>query len=936
MLTNSWNYGNVLNQNGEILIGQAGSNPVASFLTSSGHTLSYTFGPGSINIEVNIGNSFFNPVQVSNGGTGRTILTTFGVLIGEGSNNVNVTTAGTSGQILIASTTGDPKFSTITSSGSTVTFTFGPNSLNIEVNVTSSTFFNPLQVPNGGTGRTILTTFGVLIGEGSNRVNVTAAGTSGQILIASTTGDPKFSTVTSSGGTVTFTAGPNSLNVEVIASVLSFVNPWNVPMGGTGRTVLTTFGVLIGEGSNNVNVTAAGTSGQILIASTTGDPKFSTVTSSGSTLAVTVGPNSLNVDIRAPVTVPFGGSGRSVLTTFGVLIGEGSNNVNVTAAGSSGQILIASTTGDPKFSTITSSGGTVTFTVGPNSLNVEVIASSLSFVNPWNVPLGGTGRTVLTTFGVLIGEGSNNVNVTAAGTSGQLLIASTTGDPKFSTITSSGGTVTFTVGPNSLNVEVNASTLSFVNPWNVPMGGTGRTVLTTFGVLIGEGSNNVNVTAAGTSGQILIASTTGDPKFSTITSSGGTVTFTVGPNSLNVEVIASSLSFVNPWNVPLGGTGRSVLTTFGVLIGEGSNNVNVTAAGTSGQILIASTTGDPKFSTVTSSGSTLAVTVGPNSLNVDISAPVKVPFGGSGRSVLTTFGVLIGEGSNNVNVTAAGTSGQILIASTTGDPKFSTITSSGGTVTFTVGPNSLNIEVNVTSSTFFNPLQVANGGTGRTILTTFGVLIGEGSNRVNVTAAGTSGQILIASTTGDPKFSTVTSSGGTVTFTVGPNSLNVEVIASVLSFVNPWNVPMGGTGRTVLTTFGVLIGEGSNNVNITAAGTSGQILIASTTGDPKFSTVTSSGGTVTFTVGPNSLNVEVNASVLSFVNPWNVPMGGTGRSVLTTFGVLIGEGSNNVNVTAAGTSGQILIASTTGDPKFSTVTSSGGTVTFTVGPNSLN
>ncbi|MDP1608968.1 MAG: hypothetical protein Q8L98_06620, partial [Chlamydiales bacterium] len=640
----------------------------------------------------------------------------------------------------------------------------GPNSFNVDISA-------PVRVPFGGTGRTVLTTFGVLIGQGSNNLNVTAAGTSGQILIASTTGDPRFSTITSTGSTVTFTFGPNSLNIEVNVTSSTFFNPLQVPNGGTGRTVLTTFGVLIGEGSNDVNVTAAGTSGQILIASTTGDPRFSTVTSSGNTLALTVGPNSFNVDIRAPVTVPFGGTGRTVLTTFGVLIGQGSNNLNVTAAGTSGQILIASTTGDPRFSTITSTGSTVTFTFGPNSLNIEVNVTSSTFFNPLRVPNGGTGRTVLTTFGVLIGQGSNNLNVTAGGTSGQILIASTTGDPRFSTVTSSGGTVTFTVGPNSLNVEVIASTLSFVNPWNVPMGGTGRTVLTTFGVLIGEGSNDVNVTAAGTSGQILIASTTGDPKFSTITSSGGTLGLTIGPNSFNVDISA-------PVTVPFGGTGRTVLTTFGVLIGQGSNNLNVTAAGTSGQILIASTTGDPRFSTITSTGSTLALTVGPNSFNVDISAPVRVPFGGTGRTVLTTFGVLIGQGSNNLNVTAAGTSGQILIASTTGDPRFSTITSTGSTVTFTFGPNSLNIEVNVTSSTFFNPLQVRNGGTGLTVLTNFGVLIGEGSNSINVTAPGTSGQVLIASTTGDPAFSTITSSGGTVVFTAGPNSLNIDIITS--------------------------------------------------------------------------------------------------------------------------------------------------------------
>ncbi|MDP1614996.1 MAG: hypothetical protein Q8L68_04290 [Methylococcales bacterium] len=437
-------------------------------------------------------------------------------------------------------------------------------------------------------------------------------------------------------------------------------------------------------------------------------------------------------------------------------------------------------------------------------------------------------------------------------------------------------------------------------------------------------------------GQLLIGSSTGRPVASFLTSSAQTISIITSHGGINIDLF-------QPVSILFGGTGRTVLTTFGVLIGEGSNGVNVTAAGTSGQVLIASTTGDPAFSTITSSGGSVVFASGPNSLNIEVNFagssffnPLQVANGGTGRTVLTTFGLLIGEGSNGVNVTAAGTDGQVIIASTTGDPAFSTITSSGGSVVFASGPNSLNIEVNFAGSSFFNPLQVANGGTGRTVLTTFGVLIGEGSNGVNVTAAGTSGQVLIASTTGDPAFSTITSSGGSVTFAFGPNSLNIEVAAAGFTFVVPWTVPFGGTGRTVLTTFGVLIGEGSNGVDVTAAGTSGQVLIASTTGDPAFSTITSSGNTLTFTFGPNSLNIDINVDGFTFVDPWTVPLGGTGRTVLTTFGVLIGEGSNNIDVTAAGTDGQVLIAGTSVDPAFATITSSSGTIVFTPGSNSLN
>ncbi len=927
--------------NGQLLLASTTGDPKFATISSTGNTVTFSFGPNSLNLEALP--SIPIPLPLSLGGTGRTVMTTFGVLIGEGSNGLNVTAPGTNGQVLIASSTGDPKFATITSTGGTLTFTVGVNSLNMDINLYNNTFLNPLQVGNGGTGRTLLTTFGVLLGEGSNNINVTAPGTNGQILLASTTGDPKFAILTSTGGTVTFMVGPNSLNIEVNIFTNTFFNPLQVANGGTGRTVLTTYGVLLGEGSNNVNVTAAGTSGQVLIASSTGDPKFSTITSTGGTLALSVGFNSLNIDVNIagstffnPLQVGNGGTGRTVLTTFGVLLGEGSNGVNVTAAGTNGQVLIGSTTGDPKFASITSTGGTLALTAGFNSLNIDVNIDGSTFFNPLQVGNGGTGRTLLTTYGVLIGEGSNGVNVTAAGTNGQVLIGSTTGDPSFSTITSTGGTLTFTFGSNSLNIDVNFTGSTFFNPLQVSNGGTGNTVLTTFGVLIGEGSNNVNVTAAGTNGQILIASTTGDPSFSTISSTGGSLLFTSGPNSLNIDVNLAGNTFFNPLLVGNGGTGCTILTTFGVLLGEGSNNINVTAAGTDGQVLMGSSTGDPQFSTITSSLGSLAFTAGHGSLNIDINGALNPEFGGTNRTILTAFGILLGEGSNGVNVTAAGTNGQVLIASTTGDPQFATISSTGGTIIFSSGPNSLNLDVNIAASTFFNPLQVGNGGTGRTLLTAYGVLIGEGSKNINVTAAGTNGQVLVASTTGDPKFATITSTGNTMVFTAGFNSLNIDVNLAASTFFNPVQVGNGGTGQTLLTTYGVLIGEGSNSVHVTAAGTNGQVLIASTTGDPQFATISSTGGTVLLAFGPNSLNIDVNLTGSSFFNPLQVGNGGTGNTILTTFGVLVGEGSNSIRATTAGTNGQVLLAATNANPAFGTITSSGNTVTFSFGPNSLN
>lgn len=920
------------------------------------------------------------------GGLGHTSLASNSLLFGSGAAPVGLTNPALDGQILLAATGGPPEFASVTSTGGTLQFTPGPNSLNIEVNFFNNTLFNPLIVPNGGTGQSILTLHSVLIGEGSNPIQTTNVGTDGQVLIASSTGNPLFETITSTGGTLSFILGPNSLNIDVDLFGSSFFNPLPVENGGTGNTILTSYGVLLGEGSLAIEVTPPGTDGQVLLASSTGDPLFETITSTGGTITFTYGPNALNMDFLYPQTFPIpltpsiGATGRSILTIYGVLVGEGTPPVNVTAAGTDGQTLIASSIGDPAFATITSTGNTLLFTAGPNALNIEVDPASITFTSKVPVSSGGSGRTIFTAYSVLVGDGSLGIFAIAPGTNGQVLIASSTGMPKFSTITSTGNTLTFQRGYNTLNMEASLANNSFFNPLVVPNGGTGRSLFTAFSVLLGEGSLAVGATNVGTNGQTLIASSTGDPKFVRITSTGGSLTFTFGYNSLNIDVlnshpiviiadsgtatpIGNALSmlgvsglttigdgaltifieidpnnntFFNPIPVQNGGTGITLLTQFGVLVGEGSNDIHVTAPGTDGQLLLASSTGDPAFNTVTSTGNTLTFIAGNNALNIDVNFssttlfnPLIVPNGGTGRTVLTTYGVLIGEGSRSVNVTPPGTNGQALIASSTGDPAFSTITSTGNTFFFTAGPDALNIDVNFAAITLLNPILVPRGGTGNSLLTQYGVLFGEGSLPVGATSAGTDGQILLAASTAPPAFATVSSTGLSIAFTPGPNALNMEVNFSGYPLFNPVPVKNGGTGLTLLTVFGVLVGEGSNSVHVTPPGTDGQLLIASSTGDPLFATVTSTGNTVLFTAGNNALNIDVNFSS-SVLDPLPVPNGGTDTTSFTPYAVICGGTTGTApfqNVASLGTVGQVLLSNGPGTlPSFQTVSGSSGSV----------
>jgi hypothetical protein len=65
---------------------------------------------------------------------------------------------------------------------------------------------------------------------------------------------------------------------------------------------------------------------------------------------------------------------------------------------------------------------------------------------------------------------------------------------------------------------------------------------------------------------------------------------------------------------------------------------------------------------------------------------------------------------------------------------------------------------------------------------------------------------------------------------------------------------------------------------------------------------------------------DSTTSLIIAANPWlaNIPVaqGGTGQATLTAHGVVIGEGTSGVAVTAPGTTGQVLLGATGADPAF--------------------
>lgn len=166
--------------------------------------------------------------------------------------------------------------------------------------------------------------------------------------------------------------------------------PFSVANGGTGLATITAHGIMVGEGTSAVNPIVL-TNGQMLIGSTGADPAAATITSTGSTITVTPGAGTLNIDLASPVTVAHGGTGLTSITAHGILIGEGTSAITPIVL-TAGQVLIGTTSGDPAGATLTQGTG-ITITSASGSITVaSTSAAGGGFV--WNDTTG-TSATIV-------------------------------------------------------------------------------------------------------------------------------------------------------------------------------------------------------------------------------------------------------------------------------------------------------------------------------------------------------------------------------------------------------------------------------------------------------------------------------------------------------------------------------------------------------------
>jgi len=143
-------------------------------------------------------------------------------------------------------------------------------------------------------------------------------------------------------------------------------------------------------------------------------------------------------------------------------------------------------------------------------------------------------------------------------------------------------------------------------------------------------------------------------------------------------------------------------------------------------------------------------------------------------------------------------------------------------------------------------LPVAAGGTAATTFTANGVLYGNGTSALGVTAAGTTGQVLIGNTGSAPTWGSLSGSAVT-TFQTSLNGLTPSTATSgAVTLAGTLGATSGGTGLTSYTTGDIIYSSATNTLAKLPIGTSGQILsIAS--GIPSWVPNTASGVSYTKT-----------------------------------------------------------------------------------------
>ena len=162
-----------------------------------------------------------------------------------------------------------------------------------------------------------------------------------------------------------------------------------------------------------------------------------------------------------------------------------------------------------------------------------------------------------------------------------------------------------------------------------------------------------------------------------------------------------------------------------------------------------------------------------------------------------------------------------------------------------------------------------------------------------------------------------TAYGGTglTTFTGANNALFSTGASTLTAGTLP--VAAGGTGITSATANGIVYGNGTSALQITAAGDTGQVLLGNTGSAPSWGSVPAGSITGTLPIANGGTGQTTAAAAFNALSP-----------ITTTGDLIVGNGTNSATRLGIGSTGQVLTVSG-GTTVWSTPASGGGTITRT-------
>ena len=272
-----------------------------------------------------------------------------------------------------------------------------------------------LPIAAGGTAVTSFTANGILYGNGTSALGVTAAGTTGQVLIGNTSAAPTWGSLSGSAVT-TFQTSLSGLTPSTATSgAVTLAGTLGATSGGTGLTSYTTGDIVYASATNTLSKLAAGTNGYILTLAS-GIPSWAansatgasynvtdfTATASQTTFTVTYTVGLVEV-YRNGVKLAIADYTASNGTTIVLATGANSGDVIEVVAFSA-----VNTAATISYDTFSGTGSQTAFTMSVTPANSQSVVVAISGVvqDPVNYTVSGTTLT----FSTAPPLGTNNIS----------------------------------------------------------------------------------------------------------------------------------------------------------------------------------------------------------------------------------------------------------------------------------------------------------------------------------------------------------------------------------------------------------------------------------------------------------------------------------------------------------------------------------------------